>query len=227
MGCGRVGASLAQNLEEHGHSVAVIDQNPDAFRRLPGDFGGNKVTGLGFDRDTLTKAGIDDAYGFAAVDNSNILAARVARETYGIENVVARIYDPHRAEIYQRLGIPTVATVRWTADQVLRRLLPMGATSPFTDASGKISLSEVDVHPGWVGKPLRLLEEAAGARIAYLTRYGDGLLPDANTVLQESDIVHLLLRADEQSAVERVVTAAPEVQARGSSSRAPAPSAAP
>jgi trk system potassium uptake protein TrkA len=135
------------------------------------------------------------------------------RETFGIENVVARIYDPHRAEIYQRLGIPTVATVRWTADQVLRRLLPMGATSQFTDASGKISLSEVDVHEGWVGKPLRQLEDAAGARVAYLTRYGDGLLPDAGTVLQENDIVHLLLRAEEAATVERIVTAAPEVQA--------------
>lgn len=216
MGCGRAGATLAQSLESHGHSVAVIDQNPDSFRRLEADYAGSKVTGLGFDRDTLRQAGIDEAFGFAAVsdgDNSNILAARVVRETFGIENVVARIYDPHRAEIYQRLGIPTVATVRWTADQVLRRLLPMGATSQFTDASGKIQLSEVDVHEGWIGKPLRALEEAAGARVAYLTRYGDGFLPDAQTVLQENDIVHLLLRAEDSSAVERTVTAAPEVQA--------------
>jgi trk system potassium uptake protein TrkA len=89
----------------------------------------------------------------------------------------------------------------------------MGATSQFTDASGKIQLSEVDVHEGWIGKPLRALEEAAGARVAYLTRYGDGFLPDAQTVLQENDIVHLLLRAEDSSAVERTVTAAPEVQA--------------
>lgn len=214
MGCGRVGASLALNLEEHGHSVAVIDQNPDAFRRLPGDFAGNKVTGLGFDRDTLTKAGIDDAYGFAAVadgDNSNILAARVARETYGIENVVARIYDPHRAEIYQRLGIPTVATVRWTAHQVLRRLLPMGASDEFRDASGQIQLVQLDVHAAWVGRPLRALEEASGSRVAYVTRYGDGVLPTADTVLQENDTVHLLLKVSDSAHVERVLTRAPEV----------------
>ncbi|RHA43628.1 potassium channel family protein [Cellulomonas rhizosphaerae] len=214
MGCGRVGASLALNLEEHGHSVAVIDQNPDAFRRLPGDFAGNKVTGLGFDRDTLTKAGIDDAYGFAAVadgDNSNILAARVARETYGIENVVARIYDPHRAEIYQRLGIPTVATVRWTAHQVLRRLLPMGASDEFRDASGQIQLVQLDVHAAWVGLPTRALEEASGARVAYVTRYGDGVLPTADTVLQENDTVHLLLKVSDSDHVERVLTRAPEV----------------
>jgi len=214
MGCGRVGASLAQNLEEHGHSVAVIDQNPDAFRRLPGDFAGNKVTGLGFDRDTLTKAGIDDAFGFAAVadgDNSNILAARVARETYGIENVVARIYDPHRAEIYQRLGIPTVATVRWTAHQVLRRLLPLGATSEFVDASGQVKLIQTDVNVAWVGRPLRALEQASGARVAYLTRFGDGILPAPDTVLQENDTVHVLVRVDEITHVERVLAQAPEV----------------
>ncbi|MBO3084207.1 potassium channel family protein [Cellulomonas fengjieae] len=216
MGCGRVGATLAKSLEDNGHSVSVIDQNPEAFRRLDADFGGNKVTGLGFDRDTLTQAGIEDAFAFAAVsdgDNSNILAARVVRETFGVENVVARIYDPHRAEIYQRLGIPTVATVRWTAHQVLRRLLPMGATDEWRDSSGQIQLSQVDVHPGWVGRPLRMLEDATGARIAYLTRYGDGLLPTATTVLQENDTVHVLMRADASALVERILTSAPAVTA--------------
>ncbi|MBF0686210.1 MAG: TrkA family potassium uptake protein [Cellulomonas sp.] len=216
MGCGRVGATLAQSLESRGHSVAVIDQNPDAFRRLDVAFSGNKVTGLGFDRDTLRTAGIDDTYAFAAVsdgDNSNILAARVVRETFGIENVVARIYDPHRAEIYQRLGIPTVATVRWTADQVLRRMLPMGMTDEHRDASGKIQLAQVDVHPGWVGRPLRALEDATGARVAYVTRYGDGLLPAVGSVLQENDVVHMLLRVDDAPAVERVLTAPPVVGA--------------
>ncbi|MFI2751928.1 potassium channel family protein [Cellulomonas sp. P22] len=214
MGCGRVGATLAQSLENHGHSVAVIDQNPDAFRRLDADFGGKKVTGLGFDRDTLAQAGIDDAYGFAAVsdgDNSNILAARVVRETYGVGTVVARIYDPHRAEIYQRLGIPTVATVRWTSDQVLRRLLPLGATSEFRDASGQILLCEIDVHPGWVGRALHTIEEASGSRVAYVTRYGDGLLPTDATVLQEDDTVHVLVRADDLPDVERILTSAPVV----------------
>jgi len=216
MGCGRVGATLAQSLEGQGHSVAVIDQNPEAFRRLDAEFSGNKVTGLGFDRDTLQQAGIEDAYGFAAVsdgDNSNILAARVVREKYGVDNVVARIYDPHRAEIYQRLGIPTVATVRWTADQVLRRLLPMGATEEHRDSSGHIVLAQVDVHPGWVGRPLRALEEASGARVAYVTRYGDGILPTPATVMQENDTVHVLMRTDESHHVERTLTHAPEVSA--------------
>ena len=214
MGCGRVGATLAQNLERQGHSVAMIDQNPEAFRRLDASFSGRKVTGLGFDRDTLAQAGIDDAYAFAAVsdgDNSNILAARVVRETFGVDHVVARIYDPRRAEIYQRLGIPTVATVRWTADQVMRRLLPMGATDEYRDPSGQIRLLQIDVHPGWIGRPLRAIEEATGARVAYVLRYGDGILPTAGGVLQENDLLHMLVRTVDSDAVERTLTRAPEV----------------
>ena len=136
MGCGRVGSTLALSLERQGHDVAIIDSNSAAFRRLGPSFEGKRVTGLGFDRDTLIEAGVEHAYAFAAVssgDNSNILAARVARETYGVEHVVARIYDPGRAAIYQRLGIPTVGTVRWTSDQMLRRLLPQGSVPEHTD----------------------------------------------------------------------------------------------
>ena len=127
MGCGRVGATLARTLASGGQQVAVIDMDPKAFRRLGSDFEGKTVTGVGFDRAVLTAAGIKQAYAFAAVssgDNSNILAARVARETFGVERVAARIYDPRRAMVYQRLGIPTVATVRWTADQIISRLVP-------------------------------------------------------------------------------------------------------
>ncbi|MBO1750551.1 TrkA family potassium uptake protein [Actinotalea sp. BY-33] len=212
MGCGRVGATLAQSLEGRGHSVAVIDQNADAFRRLEAGFTGKRVTGLGFDRGTLVQAGVEDAYAFAAVsdgDNSNILAARVVRETYGVTNVVARIYDPHRAEIYQRLGIPTVATVRWTSDQVLRRMLPMGATDEYRDASGQILMAQMDVHPGWVGRALGDIERATGARVAYLTRYGDGVLPGPGAVLQENDLLHVLVTAADLPRVERVLTHLP------------------
>ena len=213
MGCGRVGATLAQSLESRGHSVAVIDQNPEAFRRLDSQFTGKKVTGLGFDRQTLVQAGVEDAYAFAAVsdgDNSNILAARVVRETYGVSNVVARIYDPHRAEIYQRLGIPTVATVRWTADQVLRRMLPMGSTDEYRDASGQILMAQMDVHPAWIGKPVSLIEASTPARIAFLTRYGDGVLPTAGTVLQENDLLHVLVHATDLAKVERILSKIPE-----------------
>jgi trk system potassium uptake protein TrkA len=212
MGCGRVGASLARAIERAGHEVAVIDQDESAFRRLGTSFEGRTVTGVGFDRDTLRAAGIDQAYAFAAVssgDNSNILSARVAREKYGVEHVVARIYDPGRAEIYQRLGIPTVATVKWTSDQMLRRLLPQGHVPEHVDPSGKIVIAEMPVAPGWVGHRIRDIEDATGGRLAYLTRLGEGLLPAPDTVYQEGDLLHLALRRDDLAAAERVLDAPP------------------
>lgn len=204
MGCGRVGSTLAREFQNLGHSVAVIDQDREAFRRLGADFNGLTVAGIGFDRDTLLEAGIERADAFAAVsdgDNSNILAARVARETYGVKNVVARIYDPGRAEIYQRLGIPTVATVLWTTDQIMRRILPSGAKSEWQDASGKVQLSEVHLHSDWYGNPVLIIEELTKARVAFITRLGEGLIPDEHTVLQEGDVLYVLSNDAELSQI--------------------------
>jgi trk system potassium uptake protein TrkA len=212
MGCGRVGSLLALELESHGHTVAVIDQSKEAFRRLGPDFKGRTVTGVGFDRDTLLEAGIEGAQAFAAVsngDNSNILAARVARESFGVTNVVARIYDPGRAEIYQRLGIPTVATVLWAADQILRRLTPEGSRSEWRDASGTVQLAEVHPHIDWFGLPVKELEKAAALRVAFLTRLGEGLIPDDGTVLQDGDLIHVMLRDEELKNVEAVLGRSP------------------
>jgi trk system potassium uptake protein TrkA len=215
MGCGRVGSTLAHILESRGHTVAIIDQNSEAFRRLPAGFEGRTVAGIGFDRDVLREAGIEEAEAFAAVssgDNSNILSARVARETFGVENVVARIYDPGRAAVYQRLGIPTVATVRWTADQMLRRLIPEGAETEWIDPSGTVRLAEVHVTSDWVGHPVSALEAAAGARVAFLSRYGDGIVPDEETVIQEGDLVHVIMRVDDIPRVTEVLESTPEVE---------------
>jgi trk system potassium uptake protein TrkA len=213
MGCGRVGSSLATELEAAGHSVAIIDQSREAFRRLGPDFKGRTISGVGFDRDTLLEAGIETADAFAAVsngDNSNILAARVARETYGVANVVARIYDPGRAEIYQRLGIPTVATVIWATDQILRRLVPEGSRSEWRDASGAIQLCEMHPHKGWFGMAITDLEVATGARVAFITRLGEGLIPDSHTVLQEGDLLHVTVRDSEIGKVEKIFSRSPE-----------------
>jgi len=213
MGCGRVGSSLATELEAAGHSVAIIDQSREAFRRLGPDFKGRTISGVGFDRDTLLEAGIETADAFAAVsngDNSNILAARVARETYGVANVVARIYDPGRAEIYQRLGIPTVATVIWATDQILRRLVPEGSRSEWRDASGAIQLCEMHPHKGWFGMAITDLEDATSARVAFITRLGEGLIPDSHTVLQEGDLLHVTVRDAEISKVESIFSRSPE-----------------
>ncbi|MFI9273863.1 potassium channel family protein [Kitasatospora sp. NPDC052896] len=213
MGCGRVGSALARALEKQGHSVAVVDQDPTAFRRLGAGFGGRRITGVGFDQDTLREAGIEEAGAFAAVssgDNSNIIAARVARENFGVEHVAARIYDPRRAEVYQRLGIPTVATVRWTADQMLRRLLPSGAEPLWQDPSGTVQLAEVPFAAGWVGHRVSTLEEASGTRVAFVTRLGEGVLPTPQMVLQEGDLVQVMLRRADLAAVEAVFAKGPE-----------------
>ncbi|MEY3100874.1 MAG: hypothetical protein RL435_20 [Actinomycetota bacterium] len=212
MGCGRVGTLIAQRLEEAGHTVAIIDQNREAFRRLGPNFQGITLTGVGFDRDILIQAGIERADAFAAVsngDNSNILAARVARENFGVANVVARIYDPGRAEIYQRLGIPTVATVIWTADQILRRLAPEGSLSEWQDASGMIRLAEVHLDASWFGHPATLVESSTSARIAMITRLGKGMLIDEHTVIQEGDLVHLMMNEKDLAAIEKTLAAPP------------------
>lgn len=213
LGCGRVGALLAHRLDELGHSVAVVDQDATAFRKLSPDFTGQTVTGMGFDRETLESAGITRAHAFAAVssgDNSNILAARVARETYGVDQVVARIYDPRRAEVYQRLGIPTVATVSWTTGQIMRRILPLGAEDEYRDPSGTVSLAEVHLGTLWLGRRSSDLEAASGARVAFITRYGQAILPEADTVLQDGDLVHALFTDENRDRVERVFEHGPQ-----------------
>ncbi|MDC5699049.1 TrkA family potassium uptake protein [Intrasporangium calvum] len=214
MGCGRVGSTLARMLSSHGHDVAIIDADASAFRRLGTSFEGQTVTGMGFDRDTLIAAGIKGAYAFAAVssgDNSNILAARVARETFGVEHVAARIYDPQRAAVYQRLGIPTVATVKWTADQMIQRLLPSGAMPELTDPSGKVVIAEVPLAEQWIGHPLTAVEERTGARVAYVTRLGQGELPRPDMVIQQGDLLHLALMRDDLARVERLCDLPPMV----------------
>jgi trk system potassium uptake protein TrkA len=195
MGCGRVGAALAHSLARLEHSVAVIDQEPLAFRRLGASFPGRQITGLGFDQDTLIAAGIEQASAFAAVssgDNSNIIAARVARETFGVHQVVARIYDPKRAEVYERLGIPTVATVPWTSSRLLNAVLGETSAEAWRDPSGAIALLHVTPHEGWVGHRVKEFEEATGARIGLLTRFGSGLLPVDSDIIQSGDSMHVL-----------------------------------
>jgi trk system potassium uptake protein TrkA len=213
MGCGRVGSALARSLEDREHDVSVIDTNPDAFRRLGPSFNGTKVTGIGFDQGVLERAGIERANAFAAVsngDNSNIIAARVARESFGIQQVVARIYDPGRAEVYQRLGITTVATVRWTADQVLRRLLPAGAEPDFRDPSGTIRVDHVMVNESWVGHRTVQFQNESGSRIAWIDRLGEGMIPTRETVIQEGDLLHLVMREESADHVYEVFHQGPE-----------------
>ena len=192
MGCGRVGSSLAMAMQKRGHDVAIIDRDPSAFVRLSPDFTGVTIAGVGFDRDVLERAGIENADAFAAVssgDNSNIISARVARETFDVERVVARIYDAKRAEVYERLGIPTVATVPWTTERFVSALGETSTTTEWRDPSGSLAVAQLEVHESWIGTTVGKFQEITGARIAFLNRVGHPILPDAKTVLQQDDVV--------------------------------------
>src|SRR3954464_3273198 len=213
MGCGRVGSAIARRLEEIGHSVAVIDQDPEAFRRLGPDFAGRQVTRLGLDRQTLLDPRIDSPRAFAAVssgDNSNIISARVARETFGVQHVVARIYDEKRAEVYERMGIPSVATVPWTVNRLLRELLSVKVSELWREPTGKVLLMRVTVTESWVGKKLAELEKATGARAAWLVRFGEAQLPTVGTVLQDGDQLTVAVTDDLTERVHEVVQNSPK-----------------
>ena len=213
MGCGRVGSSLAHQLEKRDHNVAVIDMNPTAFRRLGEGFRGRQITGLGFDRETLVAAEIEKADAFAAVsngDNSNIIAARVARETFGVQKVIARIYDAKRAEVYERLGIPTIATVPWTASRLLKAVLGEATDEVWRDPSGAVALVRVTPHEGWIGHLVRDFETATGTRVAVVTRFGIGELPTASTMVQDGDTLHVLVAEAHAQTLRDVAAQAPE-----------------
>ncbi|HBZ62975.1 MAG TPA: potassium transporter TrkA [Acidimicrobium sp.] len=204
VGCGRVGSTLALSLISSGHSVAVVDRKSDAFFRLRDNFAGQTITGIGFDRDVLEQAGIKKASAVAAVtngDNSNILVARVARESFGIENVVARISDPKRAEIYERLGIATVATVKWTSDRILRRILPDLPAVEWTDPSSSVVLIERTLPDSLVGEKVLELE-IKGARISALRRLSAAVIPDSKTLVQQGDIAYFTVEKDSVNSLD-------------------------
>ena len=199
VGCGRVGSELAVRLQREGHTVAVLDKAANAFRRLPEGWEGETIVGFGFERDDLIRAGVEEAGAVAAVtsgDNSNILTARIARETFDVPNVVARIYDPRRAVIYQRLGIPTVATVSWTVDQVIRRLLPEETVAAWTDPTGEVNLVEHAMPESFCGRSLAELADGDRYRPVMVTRGGQVRLAGPGVVGQEGDVVHFMVRTD-------------------------------
>jgi trk/ktr system potassium uptake protein len=212
VGCGRVGSALARTLTESGHTASIIDKRPEAFSRLPSDFTGKAIAGIGFDRDRLIEAGIEDASALAAVtngDNSNILIARVARETFGLDNVVARIYDPRRAAIYQRLGIATVATVAWTTERVLRRILPSQPAVEWIDPSARVSLVERMIGPGWAGHLVSDLEEPSKIRVAAVGRLGVAQLFRPDLVIQDGDVMYISVANDALEILDKKLAGPP------------------
>lgn len=199
-GCGRVGSELAGSLEKLGHSIAIVDKNPKAFKRLREDFKGKQVVGFVFDRDVLEEAGIKDADAFASVtngDNSNIVSARMAKEHYRLPQVVARIYDPRRAQIYQRLGIQTVATVRWTTDQILRLMFPEDVPVEYTLDNGEVVITAMPAPKELVGRTALEVDKEGHRRVVAVSRFGVPRVPDEKTTVQEGDILHVsVIRAE-------------------------------
>ncbi|MFP5327581.1 MAG: potassium channel family protein [Acidimicrobiia bacterium] len=208
LGSGRIGSSLAVRLDEDGHTVSIVDRDRESFRRLPDRFSGRAVLGSGYDRDVLEQAGIREAGGVAAVmygDNSNIVAARIAKENYEVPRVVARIKDPRRAEIYQRLGIPTVPMVSWTTDQVRRRLIEGDTTPDWTDPSATVSLVQRDLPAAWVGRTLDDFDGQDRFRLVALSRAGSARLATQADVGQEGDVLFLMVHADAERELDALL----------------------
>lgn len=212
VGCGRVGSGLAATLVDRGHTVAVIDRKATAFRRLPEDFSGDTIVGVGFDRDRLRAAGIERAGALAAVtngDNSNILIARTANEFFKVERVVARIYDQRRAAIYERLGISTVATVRWAIERVLRRIEPDTDGVEWVDPSARVCLVERMIPSAWAGNPLGAIESDSVSRIVALTRLGVAQVVSPVMLAQEGDVVWAAVDGDRIADFDRHLASGP------------------
>lgn len=201
VGCGRVGSTVARELDAAGHSVVVIDRKKDAFRRLGSDFRGRTINGIGFDRDVLTDAGIAADCAVVAVtngDNSNVLVARVAREMFGVERVIARINDPKRAQIYERLGVATVATVAWAASRTMQYVLPRRATTEWSDPTSTFHLAERRVSSERAGTKVSDL----GIHVSLIVRHGTATIAQPQTILQENDLIHILGTNDDITAFD-------------------------
>jgi trk system potassium uptake protein TrkA len=199
VGCGRVGSELTIQLSKAGHDVTIVDKRPTAFDRLPPGFEARTLVGLGFDRELLVEAGVKEADAFISVtngDNSNIVSARVAREYFHVPKVIARIYDPRRAEIYERLNIPTVATTTWGVKQILLMLSHEREEIKESLAGGDLFRMRLEIAPHLVGKPVRALNVEGKILVAGVDRGGHGFIPVASSSFQEGDIVHLILHKD-------------------------------
>lgn len=209
-GCGRVGSEMTVSLARQGHTVAVIDKTLTAFDRLPPGFDGRTLVGLAFDKETMEAAGIREAGAFIAVtngDNSNIVSARIAREFYEVEKVVARIYDPRRAEIYRKLGIPTVATVQWASAEIYDLLFHGIEHAEFAIGDGDMVMLRLDVPASLAGRRITDLEEPSRMRVVALDRMGKATIPMDDTTFQEDDVAHVIVRRDSIEFLREKLTA--------------------
>lgn len=199
MGCGRVGSELSLQLIAGGHDVTVIDKNPGAFIKYPPGERARKMIGLGFDRDVLEEAGIKEADAFVAVssgDNSNIVSARVALEHYHVPKVIARIYDPRRAEIYERLNITTVATTTWGVKQIQLMLFHDRQEIRESLGGGDLVRLRVPVPAHLVGKTVSAVNVDGKVLVVGVSRGGGGFIPTAENTFQEGDYLAVIMAKD-------------------------------
>lgn len=198
VGCGRVGSELAALLAAEGHEVRVIDRRPKAFRRLPDSERIQRHEGNGYSRAVLEAAGIEHADAFAAVtsgDNSNIVSARTAKDTYRVPVVIARIHDPRRADIYRELGIPTIASVRWTVHQVHQMLLHRHLTPELSFGNGETLLVRSELPRYLAGRRLAEFDVDGEIRVVEITRGGRSLVPAHGTTAHPGDLVTFAVAA--------------------------------
>jgi trk system potassium uptake protein TrkA len=206
MGCGRVGEQVARLMADEGHYVIVIDSDPMALARLGPDFRGHTVRGVGFDRNVLIQAGIEQADAFAATsssDNANIIAARIARNVFRIPRVVVRLYDPRRAEIYRRLGMITISSTTWGAERIRELLIHEDLDPVMTFGSGEVSLVHLEVPYHLVGRVVKNLVIPGEISVISITRQGQAFLAISGTELRAGDMLHLAVLS---SSMERLKT---------------------
>jgi trk system potassium uptake protein len=198
IGCGRMGSGLAQTLGLRGHAVTVVDKDPAAFERLGASFKGQTVIGVGFDQQVLLQAGIERADGLAAVtesDEANVVAARLASQIFRVPRVVARLYDPRKAEIYKRLGLQTIATTTWGINRIADILLYSQLDAIVSLGSGGVDIVRVDLPPLLVGRTVKELSIPGEVHVVSISRGGKTFLPTLGTVFQEGDVVYAAVLA--------------------------------
>ncbi len=203
VGCGRVGASTAAALAREGHEVVVIDQNEQSFRKLPKNFSGRTLVGYAYDREVLEAAGIREADALVAAtagDNTNAVTARVAKEVYRVPDVVSRIYDPLRADIYRRYGMQTFAPTAWSVGKIVELIVSPNVEREQSFGGGEVQMIAAWVPPHMVGKPVTDLRVPGEIRLALIVRMGKGLIPVSGTTFEEDDQIHVMVH---QTAVER------------------------
>jgi len=194
LGCGRVGSQLAAALDVEGHDISIIDKDEQALQRLNPSFQGRKVAGIGFDRDVLVDAGIEHADGFASEtngDNSNIISALIAKRVFQVPRVITRIYDPARANIYKKFGIPTISSTVWGANELREHLLYAELKSELTFGSGEVELLEFEIPAQLVGRTVKDLSIEGQAIVNCVVRLGTAIVPTETMVFKDGDLVYV------------------------------------